>query len=258
MPDVLANFFTDDLRCGGLDASLLARLARERVPAETGSAEDTDEDIVVRLSDPRAFGIFAGGLLSEIRLALAVRMALAEHVFDLLPLPQSEGEVILVESRAPPDLLRTAQFLSREDGFTVLHAMHLLYALFLDRSLVSGASRETRAEVLSSVLHQSDASPRLCVLYACFHLAAVPEREAHDALNGVLKDRGVSEAVKELLARTVAAPDDRGSLARLAREEGLLPSEQADEAPATVASVPQLHGRLRALGDRWLARHSGT
>lgn len=257
MTDLLADYFRTDVGCAEADAALLAGLARDRVPRLAGSAEDTEEDVLLRLADPRVFGAFVGGVLSEEGLSAASRSSLAEHVFDLLPLPRSEGDVILVESRAPPDLLRTALVAAEPDGLTVLHVMHLVYAVFLDRALVSGVPGPVRSRILDAVVHQAESTERVRALYACLHLAAVDEPEARRVLRRILRDRRLPESLKVALARAVGEPQvGVSALARMALDEGLLAAESADaEAPEVVANIPRFPARLQADGQQWLRRH---
>jgi len=224
-----------------------------------GSAEDSDEDLALRLQDPHVFGVFAESLLPDQGLAEDVRVAVVERAFDLLPLPATEGEVILVRERSPPGLLALAAFLAERDGLTVLHAMHLVYAVFLDRSLLDQVPRATRAAVLGRVLRLAEATDRLRLLYAALHLGSVPEPEAHDELRHVLQSRALPDSFKHVLAVTVSSADGGvGALMRLAQEEGLLPAELSDsEAPGVLANIPRMPPRLFPVGRQWLDRHGG-
>ncbi len=222
-----------------------------------GSTEDSEEDLVLRFQDPRVFGDFAESLIADRGLPENVRIAAVERTFDLLPLPRTEGEVILVGARGPLRLLALAAFLSQEDAFTVLHAMHVVYAVFLDRSLLDNVPRTTRAAVLDGILRLSEATDGLRLLYIALHLGLVPEPEAHEVLRNVLKSRVLSDSFKHALAAAVAA-DDGGlaALMRVAQDEGLLPAELGDaDAPDVVANIPRMPARLAALGKRWLDRH---
>src|SRR3970040_2453316 len=125
MVDYLRQVFAEDLRRPE-DADILAARARGLLPTLTGSQDDSPEDMAVRLRDPRIFGTFVCLLLPEEGIGPAAKIALAEHAFALLPLPGSEGDVILVGSRAPPRLLALAGFLSDEGRLNVLHVMHVL------------------------------------------------------------------------------------------------------------------------------------
>src|SRR3972149_1517975 len=131
---------------------------------------------------------------------------LAERGFDLLPLPRSEGDVILVEVRAPRQLLSIARHLSDAGGLTVLHVMHLVYAIFLDRGIVASATHDERSAVLRAVLDQTGASSALRALYAAMHLAAVPEPEAYREIRAIPRRSG-DDSMKADLARATIAGD---------------------------------------------------
>ena len=257
MSGTLEGAFRADVGLDAEDAVSLAREARMHLSVITGSREDTDEDLVTRLRDPRIFGAFVEPFLRERRLSRPARIGLAEHVFDLLPLPQGEGDVILVEARAPPRLLGIAVFLAREDAFSVLHLMHLVYSVFLDRSLVTGVDRRTRSAALRAVLVQPEANAGLRTLYAALHLAAIPEAEAHSELRRILRARDVPEPVKDAIASLVGSEDGGVSgLLRLAQAEGLLPPEagRGEDLPV-VANIPRMPARLAPVGRRLRARH---
>lgn len=256
VPDVLAESFRADLRCDASAATRLAGLARDRLPRIASTSEDSDEDLVLRLRDPRVFGEFAGSLIRDAVLPRALREAMAERTFDLLPLPRGEGDVILVESRAPRGLLAIAGFVGDAGALTVLHVMHLVFAVFLDRGIVRDADCKVRDAVLTQVLAQTEANAPLRVLYAAMHLAAVPDAEAHRVFRRILRMRDVDDAVKSSLARAAAAEDGGvAHLLSLSRDEGLVPSEWTDEsAPEVIANIPRLPPRLRAPASRWLAR----
>lgn len=256
MPDALVESFRVDLRCDASVAARLAGLARDRVPRIAGTPEDSDEDTVLRLREPRVFGAFAGALIEDASLPHALRVAVAERVFDLLPLPRAERDVILVESRAPRGLLAIAGFLGDAGALTVLHVMHLVFAVFLDRGIVREADRKVRNAVLARVLAYEEANPSLRVLYAAMHLAAVSDAEAHRAFRGILRVRGIDDAVKSRLARAAASEDGGVAyLLSLTRDEGLVPSELTDDtAPEVIANIPRLPPRVRAPASRWLAR----
>lgn len=254
--DVLSESFRADLRCGHGDAGRLASLARERVPQIVQAEDDSDEDLVLRLQDARILGSFAESLLADRHLAESTRGALVERVFDLLPLPRSEGEVFLVESRAPPHLLALARYLHQTDSMTVLHVMHLVYAVFLDRSLLRNVPRATRSAVLEAVVRGSDASEGLRLLYSALHLAAVPKGEARSEFRRILRSRVVPPNLRRSLAR-LAASEDGGvaDLAQVAQAEGLLPGELADaEAPAVLVNIPRMLPALAPSARRFLGR----
>ena len=255
MIDSLAESFRADLRCDSQTAAQLANLARARVPGIAGTAEDSDEDLVLRLRDPRIFGEFVAPLLEDRHLAEGLRAVLAERAFDLLPLPRGEGDLILVESRAPRQLLSIARHLAEAGGLTVLHAMHLVFAVFLDRTIVTSANRKVRFAVLSDVLNLSEASPALRSFYAAMHLAAVPEPEAYREFRVIFRRKG-DDAVRATLVSAVTAEDEGlAFLLRIAQDEGLVPSDWTDAtSPEAIANIPRLPVRLRAIGRRWLAR----
>jgi len=257
MPGVLAESLETDLRCPPGEAETLASLARECVPRIAGGPEDTDEDLVVRLRDPRVFGEFAVSLLEDSRLSDPVRTALAERAFDLLPLPRGEGEVIVVESRAPSRLLDAAAFLARGDRLSVLHVLHLLYALFLNRALVTRVDRGVRSFVLARVLANPEVSGSLRAFYAAMHLAAVPEPEAHAEFRRAMKDPSIDASLKSSLAALAEDPDrGRRLLLAIAQEEGLVASgPDGSEEPQAIATIPRLPERLRPIARRWRDRN---
>jgi len=217
--------------------------------------EDLDEDIIVRLRDPRIFGDFAAALLEDQEVSTGVGSLLVEHTFDLLPVPPGEADLILVETRAPRSLLRLVLFLVDSKGLTVLHVMHLVFSVFLDRDIVRGSSRPVRSKVLSAVLRLAEADANLRSFYATMHLAAVPEPEAHRELRRILAG-DLEETVKAFLARESAAEDGGVEiLLRTAQALSLVPSDWSDtERPESVANIPRLPPRLRAVGRRWLAQ----
>lgn len=257
MAGALEESLRSDLRCGESDASTIASLARERVPRIVESAEDSDEDLVVRLRDPRVFGEFAVALLDDSDLSSALRTMLAERLFDLLSLPRGEGDVIVVESRAPSRLLVAAAFLAHLQRFSVLHVLHLVYALFLDRGLVMRVDRSIRSYVLGRILAYAEVNEGLRAFYAAMHLASVPEPEAHVEFRRSLKEPAIPVSLKSALVQLAEDPDrGRAGLLSIARDEGLLASEtmESDE-PQAVANIPQLPERLGAVARRWRGRN---
>lgn len=258
--DALADSLMADLRCSEAEASLLSERARALLGRIADAAEDSDEDLVARLQDPRVFGEFAEVVLRERQTSDAVRLALVERTFDLLPLPRTEGEVFLVEARGPPRLLSLVAFLFEAGALTVLHTMHLVYAVYLDRGLVTNVDRSTRSTVLRAMIALPEANDRLRALYACLHLTALPESEAHAQVRSLFKDPGVPESVKALLARTVASDDGgRSILVHLAEEEGLIPpAAEGGDSAAVLSNVPRLPEGLAAVGRRWLKRRGGN
>ncbi len=256
MGDALVEAFRAELECSRSTAALLATLAREKGDLLGGSSEDTDEDLLLRLRDPRTFGAFAEWVLQDRRADAVAREAVAEHAFDLLSLPRSEGDVIAVEARAPPRLLALAAYLAESEGLTVLHVMHLVYAVFLDRSLVVSVPRPVRARVFHAILRAVDTSENLRTLYAGLHLAAVADSEAAAEFRRTLRSRACPRALRRRLATLAASPDGgRAGLAAIARHEGLLPPELRElQSPAIQANIPRFPERLAAAGRRFLER----
>ena len=251
----LVAAFRSDLRLDADGAEALAAQAHRLLPKLAHSPDDTDEDLVVRLRDPRIFGEFAAVLVDEGALPRATLRAVVEHAFDLLSLPRGEHDAFAVSARAPPRLLALARYLVDVDAFTVLHFLHLVYAVFLDRSLVANVSRKNRFRVLEHIAAQEEFALPLRVLYVCLHLASVPEPEAHAALCRILASDGVRTALHERLAH-LASADDGGlaELRRIAEDEGLLTATSKHSAdPVVLANVPRLPERLRAPARRWLA-----
>lgn len=260
MADALAEAFRSEIPCDAPTAALLAALARERLASLGGGAEDSDADLIVRLRDPRVFGRFAETVLEDRRAGPGARDAVLEHVFDLLPLPRSEGELIEVESRAPPRLLTLARSLAEGDGLTVLHVMHLVYALFLDRSLVANVPQATRSALYRSVLGVAEAGEDLRVLYACLHLAAVQEAEAASEFRATLRARSLPPSLRRALAVAAAAEDGgRSALTAVAQREGLLPNDLGEDlGPIVLANIPRLPPRLAASGRKYLRRDASA
>lgn len=258
MANVLEDSLAADLPCTIEEARALRELAiRSDVPI--GGPDDTEEDLVVRLRDPLVFGAFAERVAADPGLAPSLRRRVVERAFDLLPLPIAEGDVILVPGRAPRHLLSLASHLQESQGFTVLQAMHLVYAVFLDRELLLEVPRSVRASVLNRLICDAEVPASLRALYAALHLSSVPEAEAHGTFRRLLGARSSPENVVKSLARLAVAPDGgRAMLAGLARSESLV-SAGSDARPSAseVASVPRLPSRLAAPGRRWLLAHEG-
>jgi len=252
----LEDGFRSELQCDDQEAALLATTARDFAARSQDLAEDSDEDLLVRLRDPRVFGAFAEPRLGDEALTHATRVALAEHAFDLLTLPRGERDVFLVEARAPRRLLAIAHFLMDADAFTVFHLMHLVYSVFLDRSLVTNVEPGVRARVLTHVLAEPGASIGLRVLYACMHLTALSREEAASEVTRALESGGAVHPVKRALA-TVAAAEDGGfaHARRLAEDEGLVPTDLEDpNAPSAIANVPRMPPGAAEVARRWLER----
>ncbi len=254
MASALVDAFRSELPCSDAEARTLAELARGRVPHLAGSPEDTEEDVVLRLRDPRLFGEFVESVGGDARVTTATRVLLLEHVFDLLPLPRTEGEVIAVETRAPRHLLSFAAALVPAGGLSVLHVMHLVYAVFLDRSLVSAVPRPIRSAVLHAIVTEGGSGEGVRVLYAALHLASVAGSEAAGELQRILGDPVVPIAVRRSLAALAAAEDGgQGPLMRMAQREGLIPEAIEDApGPSALASIPRLPEGLRPAGRRFL------
>lgn len=254
--DPLVAALRADLSLDADGAEVLAAQAHRLLPKLVHSPDDTAEDLVVRLRDPRIFGEFAAVLVDEGVLPQASLRAVVEHAFDLLSLPRAEHDAFAVGARAPPGLLALARYLIDAESFTVLHFLHLVYAVFLDRSLVANVSRKNRFRVLEYIVAQEEFALPLRTLYVSLHLAFVPEPEAHAALRRILASDGVRTALRERLARLAAADDGGlGELRRIAEDEGLLSATSEDPAdPVVLANVPRLPERLRALGRRFLGR----
>jgi len=207
------------------------------------------------MRDSRTFGRFAELLLRDADISTDAKILVAEHAFELLPLPQAEGDVFLVDSRASSGLLDLAAFLLRREAFTVLQFMHLLYAVFLDRTLVTNVERSTRSEVLASVasLDEFPEGPR--VLYSSFHLAALPEREQKVEFGTILRG-SAPRTFRQTLARIAASEDGGvGEVARIAQAEGLVPDlDEGPSNPTVLVNIPRLSSRLAAPALKWLAR----
>lgn len=253
MTESLAEALRAELECDGPTAATIAGLAREWLPRITNSGEDSDEDLVQRLRDPRVFGEFAASVIEDVKVDSSVCQVLADHAFDLLPLPRGEGDVIAVEVRAPRRLLTIARWLADAHRLTVLHVMHLVFATFLDREIVRVASRGSRSGVLMAVVELPEAAQSLRVFYGAMHLGGVPEPEAHREFRRILESNA-EKAIKDTLAKAAMA-DDGGveTLLRTAREEGLVSADSIDPtALEAIVNIPRLPPRLRALGRRWL------
>jgi len=250
--DVLTASFVADLRCTGEEGQRLARFARDRLAIFGGSTEDSDEDLVVRLRSPEGFGAFAGGFLEDEGLAVGTRTAMAWRAFDLLTIPRREDEAFSVEARAPRNLLAFARHLIRVDAFTPLHLLHLVYAVFLDRGLISAVDGDVRADVLLHVASTAFPEDRASALYVSLHLSALEEAEAVQMLRAVLEASTVRWPFKRLVAK-VAAPDVRGVAAwvRLAQDEGLLPMTLDPQDPSLHANLPRMHASFAELVASW-------
>src|SRR5439155_959954 len=74
-----------------LAVDAVAEFQRSLDPGARAS-ELSDEDVVARLLDPRAFGLFARRVL-DARVSREVKIAVADRAFDLIPIPASEHAV---------------------------------------------------------------------------------------------------------------------------------------------------------------------
>ena len=256
--DPLIEAFRQDLRCRIRDAARLAARARAS-RLEIGEAEDSDEDLVTRLRDPRTFGDFAAQAIRDSRLLPSTRVRLAERAFDLLPVPDTESEVLVVEGRAPRSLLRLVEFLGSHRALTSVQVLHTVYAVFLDRSLVTESSPGTRARALAWMAVAAGAVGNPVLVYAAMHLAVVPPIEAVGTLGQLLRSRRVPDGLKVSLAELAAAED--GGARRwteVAKTEGLLAADADPDSPAGIATTPRLEERVRHTARRWLARRRPT
>ncbi|MBI4415955.1 MAG: hypothetical protein HY557_03115 [Euryarchaeota archaeon] len=256
MVDALAASFREELRCSEREAASLGTWAKARVPRIAGTFEDDPEDILVRLRDPRVFGEFVEPLLRSRRLRAKTRVALADRAFDLLPIPR-DGQAFLVGSRAPQRLLAIAEYLAARDAFNPLHLLHLVYAVFLDRSLVTNVSKGTRSAILATVARSAGSLERVCALYATMHLASVPPREAAADLRAILSSHGAPQSLRRLLATVVASEGRPPAWVELAKQEGLLSADASPDEPQVVAAVPRVHPRVATLARRWLEDAAG-
>jgi len=245
--------FTEEFGCAAADGQRLAVLAREQRASFGGTSEDGEEDLVVRLREPRAFGAFAGECIEEGSLAERTRVTMAGRVFDLLSLPRSEDEAFSVAMRAPPNLLVFARHLARADEFTPLHFLHLVYAIFLDRGLVAAVDADVRSGVLEDVAAAALPDDRVSALYVSLHLSAVEEPEAMEELRTLLESGAVRWPFKRLVAGVVA-PDVRGVAAwvQLAQDEGLLPTGLDPQDPSIHANLPRMHTAFAPLVMKWI------
>jgi len=246
--DALSASFVDDLKCSNAEGARLAHLAREHRTSFGGTSEDGDEDLVVRLRDPRAFGTFAGDRLADDWLAAETRMALAERAFDLLAIPRHEDEPFSVETRGPHNLIALARHLIAASAFTPLHLLHIVYAVFLDRSLVAAVDRETRSAVLAYVAASASSDDRVSALYVSLHLSALEEPEATVELRSMFESAVPRWLFKRLVA-SVVAPDIRGVAAwvQLAQGEGLLPTDLDPLDPSIHVNLPRMHAAFGSL-----------
>lgn len=219
------------------------------------AAELSDEDVLARLRDPRAFGLFAHRVLGS-RVSREAKIGVAEHAFDLIPIPASEHAAFRAEERTPPGLLRLARFLLENEAFTVLHLLHLIYAAFLDPRILSDADRRTRTWVLMAVMAREELPETERLLMAFQFFAAMPPRDAASAFHGIVSAKYIRPAVRAGLAAVASGSDGgRAWFAAVAAQEGLLPPPTSSEASAVEfeARVPVIPESVRARAREWLA-----
>jgi len=221
-------------------------------------SELSDEDVIARLQDPRAFGLFARRVIDS-RVSREVKIGVAERAFDLIPLPVSEHAVFSASERTPPGLLRLARFLLENEAFTVLHLLHLVYAAFVDPSLVRSTDRRTGTWILIAIVAREE-FPRVPRLLLAFQfLSTLPDRDGSAALHAILRAGTVDVRTKRSLATVASASDGgRAWFAATAVQEGLLPPP-TDSLASEVeleARVPSLSENIRARARRWLTAHA--
>ena len=225
----------------------------------TARASDlSDEDVIARLQDPRAFGLLARRVL-DARVSREVKISVAEHAFDLIPIPATDHVAFRVEERTPPGLLRIVRFLLESEAFTVLHLLHLVYAAFLDPALLRNADRQTRTWVLMAMMAREELPDTQRLLAAFQFLAAMSPRDASAAFDAIVKARFVSPAVRSGMAAAASGSDGgRAWFTAVAVQEGLLPPSDGSEASRMEfeARVPALPENVRERARRWLERHA--
>ena len=257
MADPLAESFLEDLGCSASEAAALGERARaylrETLP---DSEEDDDADLVIRLRDARTFGAFAGSCLDEPRLVPGTRLALANRVFDLLPLPTSERVAFDPRDRVPPNLLELAAWIERRREFAPLHFLHVLYATFLDRTLVRRTPTVARSVVLRASLRAPELEVSSKVLYALLHLGAVPDSEARRELRWIVREANVPDEVRTAVARAASSPDGaRHAFFEAARDQMLIAEETPEDDPRVIANAPAIPPGLEHIARRWLVSH---
>ena len=246
------------------ETRVLAFLARDAVADFQRSLDSTaeaselsDEDVIARLQDPRAFGLFARRVL-DARVSREVKIAVAERAFDLIPIPASESAAFRVEERTPPGLLRIVRFLLENEAFTVLHHMHLIYAAFLDPEVLRGADRSTRTRVVMAIIARGELPEAQRLLAAFQFLAAMAPRDAASAFDAIVKGRFVSPTVRSGLAAAASGSDGgRAWFVAAAVQEGLIPPPKDSEASSVEleARVPALPESVRTRARKWLERN---
>src|SRR3990172_57277 len=219
------------------------------------AAELSDEDVLARLNDPRAFGLFAHRVLAS-RVSRQAKIGVAERAFDLIPIPASEHAAFPVEERTPPGLLRLARFLLENEAFMVLHLLHLIYAAYLDPRILREADRRTRTWVLMAMMAREELPDTERLLAAFQFLAAMAPRDAASAFHGIVSAKYVRPTVRAGLAAAASGSDGgRAWFAAVAVQEGLLPPPGSSEASAVEfeARVPAIPEAVRTRAREWLA-----
>jgi hypothetical protein len=239
--------------------SLMARDAvadfQRSLDPRAEASDLSDEDVIARLQDPRAFGGFVRRVLGS-RVSREVKIGVAERAFDLIPIPASETVAIRVEERTPPGLLRIARYLLENDEFTILHLLHLVYAAFLDPRILRGVDRGTRTWVLMAVMSREELPDTSRLLAAFQFLSAMSARDAASAFHAIVSAKFVGMGVKGGLAAAASGSDGgRAWFAAVAVQEGLLPrSSLAEPSSAEYeARVPAMPEAVRERARRWLA-----
>ena len=105
MSEALREFIEREFPVIPTETRVLTLLAYDAVAEHQRSldphamaSELSDEDVVTRLQDPRAFGLFARRV-HDARVSREVKIAVAERAFDLIPIPASETAAFRVEER---------------------------------------------------------------------------------------------------------------------------------------------------------------
>ena len=222
------------------------------------AAELSDDDVVSRLQDPRAFGLFARRV-HDARVSREVKIAVADRAFDLIPIPASEHDAFPVAERTPPGLLRIVRFLLENESFSVLHLLHLIYAAFLDPEVLRSADRQTRTWVLMAIVAREELPETQRLIAAFQFLAAMVPRDAAAAFDGIVKAKHVSPAVRTGLAAALSGSDGgRAWFTAVAIQEGLLLPGNESEASRIefAARVPGVPENVVTRARKWLERHS--
>jgi hypothetical protein len=265
MPDILLEFLEREFPVIPTETRVLKLLAYDAVAEYQRSldpgalaSELSDEDVVSRLQDPRAFGLFARRV-HDARVSREVKIAVAERAFDLIPIPTSEHAAFRVEERTPPGLLRIVRFLLENEAFSVLHLLHLIYAAFLDSGVLRESDRQTRTWVLMAIVAREELPETQRLIAAFQFLAAMAPRDAAAAFDAIVRAKHVSPAVRTGLAAALSGSDGgRAWFAAVAVQEGLLPPRDESEASKMEfeARVPSVPENVVARARKWLERHA--